>query len=77
MFQNPQAMKSLMLSITPPDLLYSNLAVSFAITLWSLTLWTFAVKHARNLSTRKAFVSALVPTAVFAVYQLYSVARLL
>ena len=75
--QNPEAMKSLMFSIVPPDLLYSNLILSSAITLWSLTLWTFAVKHARNLPTRKAFVSALVPTVIFALYQFYSVASLL
>jgi hypothetical protein len=47
MLQNPEAMKSLMFSIAPPDLLYSSLMVGFAVTLKSLTLWTFTVKHAR------------------------------
>jgi len=75
--QNPQIMKSLILSIIPQDLIYSNLIINLAVTVWSLTLWTFAVKNARNLTTRKAFMSALIPTLLFGMYQVWSLFRLL
>ncbi len=75
--QNKEVMKTLMLSIIPRDLLYSNLMINAAVTVWSLTIWTFAIKHAREIPTKKAFVSALIPTAVFGLYQIYSVMNLL
>ena len=74
---NPRIMKSLILSIIPQDLIYSNLLINLAVTVWSLTLWTFAIKHARNLTTKKAFISALIPAVVFGLYQIYSITRLL
>ena len=74
---NPGIMKSLILSIIPQDLIYSNLLINLAVTVWSLTLWTFAIKHARNLTTKKAFISALIPAVVFGLYQIYSITRLL
>jgi hypothetical protein len=46
--QNPDVMKSLMLSIIPNELIYSNLMINLAITAWSLTIWSFAIKHARS-----------------------------
>ena len=46
--QNPSIVKSIMLSIIPKNLIYSNLIINVAVTVWSLTLWTFAVKHARE-----------------------------
>lgn len=75
--QNKEAMKALMLSIIPKDLLYSNLMINAAVTVWSLTIWTFAIKHAREIPTKKAFVSVLIPTAVFGLYQIYSIMNLL
>ncbi|AEA47919.1 Yip1 family protein [Archaeoglobus veneficus] len=75
--QNPEIMKSILLSILPQDLIYSNLIINLAITVWSLTLWTFAIKHARNLTTKNAFVSALIPTVAFGLYQVYSITILL
>lgn len=41
--QNPEIVKSVLLSILPRDLVYSNLIINLAITVWSLTLWTFAI----------------------------------
>jgi len=75
--QDKEVMKVLMLSILPKDLIYSNLMINAAVTVWSLTIWTFAIKHAREIPTKKAFVSALIPTAVFGIYQIYSVIKLL
>ncbi len=75
--QNPDVMKLLMLSIIPKDLIYSNLIISVSVTPWSQTIWTFAIKHARRLTTKKAFASALIPTVIFGLYQIYSVVKLL
>ena len=75
--QNPQIMKSVVLSIIPRDLIYSNLMINLAITAWSLTIWTFSIKYARNLTTRRAFVSALIPTLLFGMYQVWGLFRLL
>jgi len=75
--QNPDVMKTVMLSLLPRDLIYSNLIINLAITAWSLTVWTFAVKNARNIELRKAFICALIPTVLFGVYQIWSILKLL
>jgi len=75
--QNPNVMKTIMLSLIPRDLVYSNLIINLAITVWSLTLWTFAIKHAREIELRKAFICALIPTMLFGIYQLWSILKLL
>jgi len=75
--QNPDVMKSLMLSIIPKDLVYSNMIINLAVTAWSLTIWTFAVKHARAIELKKAFITALIPTVLFGIYQIWSLLKLL
>lgn len=75
--QNPDVMKSLMLSLVPNELVYSNLMINLAVTAWSLTIWSFAIMHARKIELRKAFVCALIPTVLFGVYQVWSITRLL
>jgi len=75
--RNPDVMKAIMLSLIPKDLVYSNLIINLAITAWSLTIWTFAVKNAREIELRKAFICALIPTVVFVIYQVWSIIGLL
>ena len=75
--QNPKVVKSIMLSIIPKDLVYSNIIINVAVTAWSLTIWTFAIKHAREIELRKAFICALIPTLLFGVYQVWSILKLL
>ena len=75
--QNPNVIKTIILSLIPKSLVYSNLIVNLAITAWSLTIWTFAVKHAREIELRKAFITALIPTVLFGIYQLWSILKLL
>jgi len=75
--QNPNVVKTVMLSLIPKSLIYSNLIINIAITIWSLTIWTFAVKHAREIELRKAFITALIPTVLFGIYQLWSILKLL
>ena len=75
--QNPNVVKSIMLHLLPKDLIYSNIIINFAVTSWSLTIWSFAIKHAREIELRKAFVCALIPTLLFGIYQVWSILKLL
>ena len=75
--QNPVIVKQVMSSIIPRPMLYVNLLVGMAVSLWNLGLWTYGIKYARNLELKKAFIVALIPTVLFGAYQLYSVAKFL
>lgn len=75
--QNPDMMKAVVLSLVPKEAIYSNLVINFAVTLWSLTIWSFAIKHAREVGLREAFLCALIPTAIFGAYQVWSILKLL
>ncbi len=75
--QNPNVIKTIMLSLIPKSLIYSNLIVNLAITAWSLTIWTFAVKHAREIELRNAFISASIPTLLFGTYQTWNILKIL
>ena len=73
--QNPNVVKTLFKSLLPRSLLYSNLIINVAVTVWSLTIWTFAVKHAREIELRKAFITALIPTVLFMLVELWRLRR--
>lgn len=75
LLQNPHAVKSLVKSLLPQSLLYSNLIINLAITLWSLTIWTFAIKHSRNLKLPHAFICAVIPTILFTILQLWKLSK--
>ncbi|WP_292460143.1 YIP1 family protein [Methanothermococcus sp.] len=75
--QNPIIVKQIMSSIFPKTMVYTNLLVGIAVSLWNLGLWTYGIKYARNLELKKAFIVALIPTVLFGAYQLYSVAKFL
>ncbi len=75
--QNSDVMRAVMLSLLPESLIHSNLVINAAVTVWSLAIWTFAVKHAREIEFGRAFVCALIPTALFGVYQVWSILRVL
>ena len=75
--QNPDVMKNLMLTLIPEGLIYSNLIINLAVTAWSLTIWSLALKNAREIELRKAFVAALIPTLLFGVYQIWNILKLL
>ncbi len=75
--QNPIVVKQVMSSIFPKTMLYVNLLIGIAVSLWNLGLWTYGIKYARNLELKKAFIVALIPTVLFGAYQLYSIAKLL
>ncbi|WP_245528976.1 Yip1 family protein [Methanotorris formicicus] len=75
--QNPVVVKQVMSSIIPKPMIYTNLLIGIAVSLWNLGLWTYGIKYARNLELKKAFIVALIPTVLFGAYQLYSVAKFL
>ncbi len=75
--QNPDVMKTVMLTLISKDLVYSNLIINFAVTIWGLVIWSFAIKHAREIEFKKAFISALIPTALFGIYQVWTILKLL
>jgi len=75
--QQNSLVKQLLTSIIPKDVIYSSLIINLAVTLWSLTIWTFALRHARELELRNAFVCSLIPTVLFSVYQIWSILKLL
>ncbi len=75
--KNPVVVKQVMSSIIPKTMVYVNLLIGIAVSLWNLGLWTYGIKYARNLELKKAFIVALIPTVLFGIYQLYSVAKFL
>jgi len=75
--QNPNIVKSLILTMYPKNLIYSSLIINLAITIWSLTLWSFAIKHAREIELKKAFICALIPSALFTLFQIWRLLQVL
>ena len=75
--QNPDIAKTLITGLVPKSIVYSNLAINFVLTAWSLTIWTFAIKHARNIELKKAFITALIPTILFGAYQIWNLLKIL
>ncbi len=74
--QNPNVVKSIMLHLLPKDLIYSNIIINIAITAWSLTIWTFGIRHAREIELKKAFITALIPTILFGAYQIWNLLKI-
>jgi len=75
--QNPNIAKTLISELVPKSIVYSNLTINFVLTAWSLTIWTFAIKHAREIELKKAFICALIPTVLFEIYQIWNVLKVL
>ena len=44
---------------------------------WQLVLWAFALMHARELDTRRAFITAAIPAVIYLVMTWYSLIRFL
>ncbi|ADC64383.1 Protein of unknown function DUF2143 [Ferroglobus placidus DSM 10642] len=74
---NPELLGEVLMGVIPRELVYSNVVISLAVTVWSLVIWSFAIKHAREIEFRKAFITALIPTTLFGIYQVWSILKLL
>jgi len=75
--QNPIIVQMAIKHAIPKTLIYTNAIIGFAVTVWNLYIWTYAIKYARNLDLRKAFITALIPTVIFGIYQLYNITKFL
>ncbi len=69
---DPMAIAKLMK--TPMIQISSVLGMLFV--LWSANIWIFGLKHARNLSTRNAFITVAIPVAAYMLYSIYSMMRI-
>jgi hypothetical protein len=56
----------------------SHLAVRITVVLgllfliWQLVIWVFAVKHARDLTTRGGVISVAIPVGLYLLYRIYN-----
>ena len=75
--QDPNIAETLMSKLIPNTIIYSNLLINLVLTVWSLTIWTFAIKHAREIELRRAFITALIPTILFIAYQIWNILEIL
>jgi len=71
--QNPEIIDALITSLLPNEIIYSTLIINIAMIVWSLVIWSFALKHAREIDLRKAFICVLIPTVPLVIYQIWSV----
>ncbi len=51
--QNPDVMDAVMHSSIPINSVYSNLIINLAVTLWSSTIWIFAVRHVGKFNSER------------------------
>lgn len=70
--QSGEFVNEIVSSMLPTDFVYFSIIVSLAFGVWSLTIWTFGLKHARGLSTRNAAITVLIPFLIFVGYTIYS-----
>ena len=54
----------------PPTIDFSSVysIIGILLLLWSANMWIFAVKHARNLSTRNSLITVGVPVGICVIY---------
>jgi hypothetical protein len=57
----PQATQQFIQSLSSGPLVVLSAVLGFVFTLWAGVLWTFAMKHARQLTTRQAAISVAFP----------------
>jgi hypothetical protein len=64
-------------SILVNEILYANLSLTIASTLFSILLfvlalyiWMNGMKYGRNLSTKKAILTVGIPAVLYAIYEL-------
>lgn len=61
---DPQAMQEFMQSMQTDPLVALTATLGIVFTLWSAFLWTFGLKHARNLSVKQAAITVALPVVI-------------
>ncbi|WP_202318940.1 Yip1 family protein [Archaeoglobus neptunius] len=69
---DPGILAKTILKQIPTGYLHSALVLNIAVTIWSLLIWNFAIKNARELDGRRSLICAAIPTAIFGGYQILS-----
>jgi hypothetical protein len=46
--------------------------INILFLLWSANIWVFGVKYARNISTRDAAITVIIPVGIYLLYILYT-----
>ena len=75
--EDPDIMTTVLKAVIPDEVVYSNVVINLATLLWAVVIWSFAVKHARNLEFGKSFVAASVPAIIYGLYQIWSLMKLI
>lgn len=52
---------------------FEQTAISIFTLMWQITIWTFAIKHAREISTSRAFITAVIPGGILIAMSLLSI----
>ena len=59
--------------IFPHDLMLSLLGITTAFLVWSIMIWVYSIKEARNLSLRESVICSLIPALIMWFVQAYGV----
>jgi hypothetical protein len=71
----PQQMQGWIQSIQSDPIFQVATGVGIVFLLWQGFLWTFAVKHARNLTLREAAITVGVPVGLWALWQVFNLVQ--
>ncbi|MGB2727935.1 MAG: Yip1 family protein [Halobacteriota archaeon] len=51
--------------------------IGILFMLWSANIWIFGLKHARNLTTKNALITVAIPMAVYVLYSVWQLVRVM
>ncbi len=71
--RNSKILKDIASEILPHDLMFSLLGITTAFLVWSIMIWVYSIKEARNLSLRESVICSLIPALILWFVQAYSV----
>ncbi|MDI6885649.1 MAG: Yip1 family protein [archaeon] len=57
--------------ITGNPMVQLSSIIGILFMLWSANIWVFGLKHARNLSTKNALITAGIPVALYVLYSIW------
>ena len=68
---DPTKIKEVIAPLMKSPMMMLSSAVGMLFMLWSANIWVFGLKHARNLSTKNAFITVAIPVAAYILYSVY------
>lgn len=67
-----QAMTGVMQDPVMREFTMVSSAISILFVIWSANIWIFGIRQARELTTRNAIITVVLPVAVYIAYMVYS-----